>query len=62
MLVVLTLPVVAFVIYGILKGWYTQAVLIVAGFALVIGGVGHPDGIGQRVLHALRRAHAENRG
>lgn len=36
--IVLTLPVVAFVVYGILKGWYTQAVLIVAGFALLIGG------------------------
>lgn len=36
--IALTLPVVALVVYGILKGWYTQAVLIVAGFVLLIAG------------------------
>jgi len=36
--IIVTLPVVALVVYGILKGWYTQAVLIVAGFILLIAG------------------------
>lgn len=36
--VILTLPVVVLVVYGIVKGWYTQAVLIIAGFALLIMG------------------------
>lgn len=36
--ILLTLPVIVFVIYGIIKGWYIQTVLIVAGFALLIAG------------------------
>lgn len=36
--IAITLPVIIFIVYGIAKGWYTQAVLIVAGFALLIAG------------------------
>jgi DcuC family C4-dicarboxylate transporter len=36
--VLLTLPVVAFVVYGMIKGWYTQTILIIAGFALLLLG------------------------
>jgi DcuC family C4-dicarboxylate transporter len=36
--ILVTLPLIALVVYGIIKGWYTQAVLIVAGFALLIAG------------------------
>lgn len=36
--ILLTLPVIIFVIFGIAKGWYIQTVLIVAGFALMLAG------------------------
>lgn len=36
--IALTLPVVAFVVFGMIKGWYTQAILICAGFALLLMG------------------------
>ncbi len=36
--ILLTLPVIAFVVYGIVKGWYIQTVLIMAGFTLMIAG------------------------
>ena len=36
--VLLTLPVVVLVVYGMIKSWNTQAILIVAGFVLMILG------------------------
>ena len=32
--IIITLIVISFVVYGIAKGWYTQAILIIAGFSL----------------------------
>lgn len=36
--IIITLIVITFVVYGIAKGWYTQAILIIAGFSLLLAG------------------------
>lgn len=36
--IIITLIVISFVVYGIAKGWYTQAILIIAGFSLLLAG------------------------